>query len=241
MKFIKIFLLSFLFLGSAKALEVPALHERITDQVGMLSEDKKQELSSFLDAHESKTGNQIAVLIIPTLAGDSLEDFSIRVADQWKLGKKDKDNGVLLLIVKNDRKIRIEVGYGLEGDLTDAKTAQIIRNVIVPDFKNGDFARGVEEGALSIVGVLDPQSGIPTPSDQDAQTGKSTHIPSAQLILFLFIFGFIVLSRILRMFLPRGYHSGGFWGGGGFGGGGGGGGFSGGGGGFGGGGSSGGW
>lgn len=238
MKFLKVFLLSILFLGNANALEVPALHERITDQVGMLSENKKQELTSFLEAHESKTGNQIAVLIIPTLGGDSLEDFSIRVVDQWKLGKKGKDNGVLLLIVKNDRKIRIEVGYGLEGELTDAKTAQIIRNIIVPDFKNGDFARGVEDGIMSIVGVLDSQSGMPTPSDESSQPTHPERIPSPQLIFFLLIFGIIVLSRL---FLPGRYRSSGYWSSGGFGGGGGGGGFSGGGGGFGGGGSSGSW
>lgn len=241
MKFVKILLCWIVLLGWANALEVPSLRERITDEVGVLSESKKQELSQILESHELKTGNQIGVLIIPTLAEDSLEDFSIRVVEAWKLGQKDKDNGVLLLIVKNDRKIRIEVGYGLEGELTDAKSAQIIRNVIVPNFKNGNFAQGVEDGVLSIIHVLDPNTaGEPLP----AANGKVRvgNIPfSAQALIFLILFVAVVMSKIFGMILPGRRRSSTYWGGfGGFGGGGGGG-FSGGGGGFGGGGSSGSW
>ena len=99
---------------------------------------------------KSETGHQIALLTVPTLEGDSLEDFSIRVAESWKIGKKGFDNGAILLIVRDDRRLRIEVGYGLEGVLPDAIANRIINEVITPRFRSGDYAGGIEAGVDSI-------------------------------------------------------------------------------------------
>jgi len=111
-------------------------------------------LNKKLADFEEQTTNQIAVLIIPTLEGDNLEDYSIRLADKWKVGQKGKDNGVILLIVKGDRKIRIEVGYGLEGVLPDGLAGQIIRENIAPHFLRGNFYSGIEEGVSKIIAAI---------------------------------------------------------------------------------------
>jgi len=153
----KIYSLTFLFFllaNSIFALDVPYLSERVIDEVGILSTDAKLSLEKKLKEHETQTTNQVVVLIIPSLEGEVLEEFSMKVASTWKLGQKGKDNGVLLLIAKNDRKLRIEVGYGLEGSLTDALSSQIIRREITPAFKQGDFSRGVEQGVDAILAAI---------------------------------------------------------------------------------------
>ena len=115
-----------LFVGQAAALNIPPkpTASPVVDQTNTLTADQQASLAATIAAERSKTGNQIAILMIPTLDGDALEDYSIRVARGWGIGEKGKDNGVLLLIAKNDHKLHIEVGYGLEGSLTDAKTSQ---------------------------------------------------------------------------------------------------------------------
>jgi uncharacterized protein len=114
-----------------------------------------ESLTAQLAAHETQSSNQVAVLIIPSLEGESLEEFSHRVATTWKLGQKGTDNGALLLIAIGERKVRIEVGYGLEGALTDARSAQIIRNEIVPRFRTGDLPGGVTAGVNAIVKTIE--------------------------------------------------------------------------------------
>jgi uncharacterized protein len=138
----------------ALALEAPPLTGRIVDLGQILPPDVAATIASELAAHERQTGNQIVVLTIRSLEGDSLEDFSHRVATMWKLGEKGRDNGVLLLIVTEERRIRIEVGYGLEGKLTDAQSSQIIRREIVPRFRAGDYPGGITAGGRAIVGTL---------------------------------------------------------------------------------------
>ena len=120
----------------------------------MLSESTIAELEQLLKAHEDSTSNQVVVLTIPALGDESIEEFSIKVAETWALGQADKDNGVLLLVARDDRKVRIEVGSGLEGDLTDATSGHIIRNEIVPRFKEGDFDAGIRDGATAIVSTI---------------------------------------------------------------------------------------
>ena len=144
MKALSSFLLVFALALPALALDVPPLTNRVTDQVGILG-DSQAQITQMLKAHETATGQQFALLIIPTLAGDSLEDFSIRVVEAWKLGQKDKDNGLLLLVVHEDRKIRFEVGYGLEGDIPDAFAGRIISTVMAPAFRAGKFGEGISE------------------------------------------------------------------------------------------------
>jgi len=137
------------------SLEVPYLVQRVTDNAKILSPKVFSELEKILESHEVATSNQIAVLIIKSLEGEILEQYSIKVVESWKLGAKGKNNGVLLLISLEDRKIRIEVGYGLEGSLTDARCSKIIRNQIVPRFKERDFDGGVRNGIKAILSSIE--------------------------------------------------------------------------------------
>lgn len=139
----------------AHALDVPPLTGRIVDLAHVLPNSTVESLTAQLAAHEAASSNQVAVLIIPSLEGESLEEFSHRVATTWKLGQKGTDNGVLLLVAIRERKVRIEVGYGLEGVLTDARSAQIIRNEIVPRFRAGDMSGGVTDGINAIVKTIE--------------------------------------------------------------------------------------
>jgi uncharacterized protein len=148
-------ILLFVWAYYVSALEVPEHPTgRVTDYTDTLSANAISTLNKKLADFEEQTTNQIAVLIIPTLEGDNLEDYSIRLADKWKVGQKGKDNGVILLIVKGDRKIRIEVGYGLEGVLPDGLAGQIIRENIAPHFLRGNFYSGIEEGVSKIIAAI---------------------------------------------------------------------------------------
>jgi uncharacterized protein len=152
-------LLILLSVGSniAFALNVPDHPEgRVTDFTATLSPSEISSLNYKLADFEEKTTNQIAVLFIPSLEGDNLEDYSIRLADKWKIGQQGKDNGVILLIVKKDRRLRIEVGYGLEHLLTDSRAGSIIRNTIVPSFKKDRFFEGINRGIDAIIKAISP-------------------------------------------------------------------------------------
>jgi uncharacterized protein len=228
-------ILLLLFSVNCYALNVPTLSGRVVDNAQMLDSNTKQQIESILINHENKTTDQVALLTIPSLEGDSLEDFSIRVVNEWKLGKKGKDNGVLLLISRDDRDIRIEVGYGLEGVLTDAQSNRIIRNVIAPRFKNGNFNEGLLFGIQAIVSVVSNEEisqNIEIKNPKNVRANRKGELTLGKLIFFIILF--IIFGRRRRR---RGILGGWYGGGGGFGGGG----FSGGGGGFGGGGSSGKW
>jgi len=217
------------------ALEVPALRSRVTDQAGMISPQAELRLEQALEEFERSDSTQIAILTVESLEGESLEDYALRVATTWGLGQAQHDNGALLLVAKQERKIRIEVGYGLEGTLTDLLAGRIVDHEIAPRFKRGDLDGGFLAGTAAMIeAVRGEYQGSGT-------VNKKKRRPSwgwIALILFLGP-GLSLLGGGRR----SGHRRGGFWvSGGGFGGGfGGGGGFSGGGGGFGGGGSSGGW
>ena len=232
--FLGVFLLG---LPILSALEVPKRADGyVTDRAGLLSSSAKANLENTLRSFEEKTSNQVVVATFPSLEGDSLEDFSIRLAGAWKVGQKGKDNGVIFLIFKNDRKIRIEVGYGLEGVLPDALAGQIISQVVAPYFRKGDYEGGILAGTDAIIKATQGEyKGVPQ-SDRSSDAGKVI-----MLFGIFFLFHLWVRSHSSRIGGRRGRY-GGFYIGGGYGGGGfGGGGFSGGGGGFGGGGASGGW
>ena len=242
---------TFILYGFATALDVPALRGRVNDYANLMSPSRAQALEQRLEQFENQTGHQIAALTIPSLQGEDIEGFGIRVAEQWKIGQKGFDNGAILVIAQNDRKLRIEVGYGLEGVLPDAIASRIIREVIVPRFRDNDFAGGVEAGVEAIMKVT---SGEPLPETARRKTISNSIPLLAQLIPLVLLFALYGLSAVSWWGAPgawttrgrrrySGWTGGGF-GGGGFGGGGdfgGGGGFSGGGGGFGGGGASGSW
>ena len=139
----------------ALALDVPPLTGRVVDLAHVLPQSTVEALTARLTAHERQSSNQVAVLTIPSLEGESLEEFAHRVATTWKLGRKGTDNGVLLLVASKERKVRIEVGYGLEGVLTDIRSAQIIRNEIVPRFRGGDMSSGILEGTQAILKTIE--------------------------------------------------------------------------------------
>ena len=242
----------------ASALEIPpAPKGRVSDYANLLSKDAVARIESKIAAHEAQSSDQIAVAIFPSLEGESLEDFSIELARQWKIGTKEHDNGVILLVFPEDRRTRLEVGYGLEGRLTDAISSRILRQILTPRFREGDFDGGVEEAIDAVIRIIRGEyQAVPKEEPKGTQLGT---------ILF---WGFILLFLFAMSRAPRKYWSsmggpldgrragwsgrrsvpwwwgggGGGFGGGGFGGGGfGGGGFGGGGGGFGGGGASGRW
>ena len=237
-------LLLCLWLSHASALEVPEYPKgRITDFTHTLSPNEISHLDKKLADFEKQTTNQIAVVMIPSLEGDNLEDYSIRLADKWKIGQKGKDNGVILLIVKNDRKLRIEVGYGLEGVLPDGLAGSIIRNKIAPYFKKQQFFHGINHGTTAIIEAISPSFRPTKP-----KVKKTSQLPFTPIILIgIFIFVFPIFLFLYMLYLDSKHKKetghrvffGGVGPSGGFGGGGGG--FSGGGGGFGGGGASGGW
>ena len=160
--FISFFL--FLLASVALALEVPVLRTRVNDYAQMLSPATERQLETALAEFERTDSTQIVILTIPSLEGDNLEEFSIRVAEKWKIGQKGLDNGAILLISKNDRAMRIEVGYGLEGKMTDLMAGRIIRDVITPRFRAGQFDQGVLEGVQAMIQVTrgefkaDPQA-----------------------------------------------------------------------------------
>ena len=173
-------------------LEVPAappLERPIIDQTESLANEDIDRIAQLINAERQKKSFQIGVLMIPTLGSDdSLEEYSLKVARQWGIGDKKKSNGVLLLIAKNDRKMRIEVGNGMEGSLTDARASQIIRNTIAPKFRSGDYAGGVEAGVKRIIDAAEGRN----LSDNDID-GES--IIS---MLFIVIFITIIVIAILK-------------------------------------------
>jgi len=212
-------LATFLFAVTAFAIDVPYLSGRVTDNAEILSSEAKQRLGDALKAHEAATGNQIAVLTVPSLDGESVESYAEQVFNTWKLGQKGKDNGVLLLVAPADRRLRIEVGYGLEGTLTDVAASRIIRNVITPRFKDGNFDAGIEEGVHAIVGQLTGSETVANSAGGDAPAAAGSAPPAAaeqqdslfdgpdlpltERILFgAFIFGIIGLFTIIGVLTP---------------------------------------
>lgn len=173
-------------------LEVPAappLERPIIDQTESLANEDINRIAQLINAERQKKSFQIGVLMISTLGSDdSLEEYSLKVARQWGIGDKKKSNGVLLLIAKNDRKMRIEVGNGMEGSLTDARASQIIRNTIAPKFRSGDYAGGVEAGVKRIIDVAEGRN----LSDNDMD------VESIVSILFIVIFITIIVIAILK-------------------------------------------
>jgi uncharacterized protein len=197
----------------AQEADIPYLTGRVTDNAQLLSEETSRSLSESLKAHEERTTNQIAILTVPTLNGESVEDYAARVFKEWKLGQKGKDNGILVVVVPNDRRMRIEVGYGLEGTMTDMMAGRIIRNVMTPKFKQGDYDGGIADGARAIIDVLEggnvPQTaGSARHGATSEKSGfldgvEAPDMPIAERILFgCFIFGIIGLFTLLGILTP---------------------------------------
>ncbi len=233
----------------------PALTGRVVDDAGLLSEPEKQELDAALAAFEQQTHDQLVVVTLKSLQGQAIEDYGYQLGRHWGLGQKGKDNGALLIVAPEEHKVRIEVGYGLEGELTDAKSRTIIEGEILPRFRAGDFAAGIKAGVAAIIQTLGGTYNPALPPVQVRDQAPPWPFPLAIVLPVILIILFNQFSGRRRGRYRRGYGGpvilpGGFSGGqgggfgqqgGGFGGGQGGGGFSGGGGSFGGGGASGSW
>jgi uncharacterized protein len=172
--------------GTDGMLPIPPLTARVTDLTQTLMPAEKQAIESKLADWESRTGNQLAVLMVPTTQPEPIESYSLRVAEAWKLGRKGNDNGALFLIAKNDRKMRIEVGYGLEGTLTDVTSRRIIAEDVAPLFREGKFGAGIEAGINKIINVV--AEGKPLPPAKAASPQKPRGgFDFGTLLLILFI------------------------------------------------------
>jgi uncharacterized protein len=152
-----------LFSFAATAKDIPPLTGRIVDQANLLTADQKQRIETKLAAFEKETGDQVAVLTVDSLDGEAIEDYANKVGRAWALGQKGKDNGVILLVAKQDRKMRVEAGYGLEPVLTDLQTNVIQNEVIIPYFKKGDFGGGIEAGVDAILSTIQGKPFQPAP------------------------------------------------------------------------------
>jgi uncharacterized protein len=179
---------------------VPALAARVTDLAGTLTADQRARLEQKLAAFEARKGAQLAVLIVPTTKPEEIEQYSIRVVEQWKLGRAKADDGALLLVARSDRRLRIEVGHGLEGVLTDAQSRRIIDEIVAPRFRKGDYAGGISAGLNQMIRAID---GEPLPAPDKRQRRNSQHdepvdgAPAMRIMISLFV-GLMIGNFLLR-------------------------------------------
>ncbi|MDP2832599.1 MAG: YgcG family protein [Pseudomonadota bacterium] len=190
--------LSFIASPAWAEMPVPPLQARVTDLTATLDANSKQALEAKLAALEQAKGAQIAVLIVAATAPESIEQYALRVAEAWKLGRKGIDDGALLLIAKDERALRIEVGYGLEGAIPDALAKRIIAEIIVPRFKAGDFPGGIAAGVEALIKLVEGEP-LPAPKQGvsgDALKGLGDSLPMAMMFIF-------VIGSVLRMVFGR--------------------------------------
>lgn len=194
------FLLCWPFAATADV-AVPPLSGRVVDQTGTLSDTDVAALTQRLKDLETRKGSQVAVLIVPTTQPETIEQFSIRVAEAWKIGRKKIDDGALLVIAKNDHKLRIEVGYGLEGALTDVTARRIIDEIITPRFKSGDFTGGISAGVDRIIRIIDGEP-LPAPKPEASHGVDSDTFFDLVFSPFGF-FAYVIIAGIFRGILGR--------------------------------------
>jgi len=185
---------------AAADVAVPPLTGRVVDLTGMLASGDIAALNQKLKDLETRKGSQVAVLIVPTTQPETIEQFSIRVADAWKIGRKKIDDGALMVVAKNDRHLRVEVGYGLEGSLTDVTTKRIIDEEITPRFRAGDFAGGISAGIDRMIKVID---GEPLPAPQPPQWQDTGVLDESDLFNPVVLFGLFIVGAFLRTLLGR--------------------------------------
>jgi len=182
--------------------QVPSLSGRVVDQAGILNSAEKGRLTTKLKNLEDNASIQLVVVTLPSLRGSPIEDWGLTLGRTWGIGQKGKDNGVLLIVAPNDRELRIEVGYGLEGTLPDATANAIIRNVIVPRFKAGDMADGISDGVDAIIAVLSGSGEEFTPSRREA---VAQLLPRLVPMLFIGFFVLMMVVNFIRQTVrPRG-------------------------------------
>ena len=192
--------------------DIPYLTGRVNDNAQILSDSTRKFLTEKLKEHEALTTNQVVILTIPSLKGENIEDFANKVFNEWKIGTKDKNNGILIVVVPNEKQMRIEVGYGLEGTIPDLSASRIIRNIMAPRFREGDFNRGITDGTLAVLSILEgnelPESAsvnetVNPPEQSDLSSLKSPDMSiSTRILLGAFIFGIIGLFTIIGILTP---------------------------------------
>lgn len=183
---------------------VPKLSARVIDQTGTLSAAQTSALEQKLAAFEQAKGSQIAVLIVPTTQPEEIEQYGIRVGEQWQLGRKGIDDGAILIVAKDDRRLRIEVGYGLEGALNDAVSKRIISEIITPHFRQGDYAGGIEAGVDQMIAVINGEP-LPPPKSGQRDERRGGKIGLGALLAPFFVVWFI--GNALRRLLGSGIAS----------------------------------
>jgi len=176
---------------------VPPLGGRVTDRTATLTDEQKSALEQTLRSFEARKGSQVAVLIVPSSAPETIEQYALRVAEQWKPGRKNVDDGALLVVAKDDRTLRIEVGYGLEGALTDAVSKRIISEIIVPRFRQGDYYGGIAHGVDRILRAID---GEPLPEPEERRPGGTRGIGSILPVMMILA---LVVGGVLHTVLGR--------------------------------------
>ncbi len=182
------------YLARAELVAVPELKSHVTDLTQTLSQVEQAQLEQKLAAFEAKKGSQIALLMVPTTQPEDIAQYSIRVVEKWKLGRKKIDDGLLLLVAKDDHKIRIEVGYGLEGAIPDLTAKRVISEIITPKFKQGDFFGGLDSGVDKLIGLVDGEP-LPEPTNLES---SGRNIDS---LLPVLLFGALVTGLFLRSML----------------------------------------
>jgi len=188
--------IAFLFPLLALAQSFPALTGRVVDAANLLKPEERTALETKLKAHEDKTSDQVVVATVPSLEGYEVEDYANRLFRHWQLGQKDKNNGVLLLVAPKERKVRIEVGYGLEGALTDALSKVIITTAVAPQFQKGDFAGGIDAGVDAILSILTGDAEEWQRRAQVREDESESIDPWVAIVVMVFLF--IVISNIVR-------------------------------------------
>jgi uncharacterized protein len=186
---------------AADTIAVPKLTARVIDQTGALTAPEREALEAKLRAFEEAKGSQIAVLLVPTIGQEVIEEFAGRVADEWKLGRKGVDDGVLFVVAQQERKLRIHTGRGVQGTLTDALSRRIVADVVAPRFRSGDFAGGIDAGVNAIMKAIEGEQ-LPLPSQQSAQR-KVDPVSSYSNFLILGLFLVPVVSMVLRGMFGR--------------------------------------
>jgi len=190
-------------LGPAWAdVPIPPLSARVTDLTGTLSAQQKGELESRIAAFEAKRGSQIAVLMLPTTKPEEIEQFSIRLAEAWKIGRKKVDDGLILVVAKEDRRVRIEVGYGLEGAIPDALARRIIDERITPRFKAGDFHGGIRDGVDQLIRLAEGEK-LPEPAERTASRGDRDPVSALFEYAVPALFFIVIAGGILKLLLGR--------------------------------------
>ena len=197
-------------LSAADDTAIPYLSGRVVDQAEILSAPARERIDDMLQAHERATGNQIAVLTINGMGAESVEDFAVRVFENWKLGSSEKNNGVLIVVAPQEHRMRIEVGYGLEGTLTDVAADRIIRNLMTPRFREGNYDVGVEAGATAVIQILEGRQQAAGDADWAAppRLASGFHVEAApmplaaRILISLFVFGIIGLFTFMGLVTP---------------------------------------